>query len=188
MQPERSRPQGSRKFSPNKWLKPQILLVFSIFGLIYRPAQIARACGRVSVGADPDKRPVKRRIKTGSRRRTGEPRLHGGSRLKATTDRAFLVSVGPSKGRQPKRLVFLAGRADRDLPFQTMATLTATERLRTPSRNLETPSAIRGKRVHNGAPPDRPSRALPADAGPGCGSTACPRFHRAGRTESQPRS
>ena len=137
MQPERSRPQGSRKFSPNKWLKPQILLVFSIFGLIYRPAQIARACGRVSVGADPDKRPVKRRIKTGSRRRTGEPRLHGGSRLKATTDRAFLVSVGPSKGRQPKRLVFLAGRADRDLPFQTMATLTATERLRTPSRNLE---------------------------------------------------
>ena len=100
--------------------------MFRIFGLIYRPAQIARACGRVSVGVDPDKRPVKRRRKTGSRRRTGEPRLHGGSRLKATTDRAFLVSVGPSKGRQPKRLVFLAGRADRDLPFQTMATLTAT--------------------------------------------------------------
>lgn len=141
--------------------KPKIFLVFGRIQLIYRPAQIARACGRVSVGGDPDKRPVNRRKKTGSRRRTGEPRLNGGSRLKATTDRAFLVSVGPSKGRQPKRLVFLAGRADRDLPFQTMATLTAAQRLRTPSRNLEPPCAIRGKRVLNGAPPDRLSRGLP---------------------------
>lgn len=56
---------------------------------IYRFAQIARACGRVSVGGDPDKRPEKRRNLTGSRRRTGELRLCGGSRLKATTDRAF---------------------------------------------------------------------------------------------------
>jgi hypothetical protein len=60
--------------------------------------------------------------KTGSRRRTGEPRLCGGSRLKATTDRAFLVSVGPPKADLPERLVFLAGRADGNSPFQTMAT------------------------------------------------------------------
>src|SRR6202046_1027880 len=44
-----------------------------------------------------------------------------GTRLEATTDRAFLVSVGPSKGWQPKRLVFLAGRAEGIPPFQTMA-------------------------------------------------------------------
>ena len=40
-------------------------------------AQYARACGRVSVGGDLDKRPVNRPWKTGSRRRTGEPRPTG---------------------------------------------------------------------------------------------------------------
>ena len=36
---------------------------------------------------------------TGSRRRTGAPRSQRGTRLKATTDRAFLVSAGfPSAG------------------------------------------------------------------------------------------
>jgi hypothetical protein len=84
----------------------------------------ARACGRVSVGRYPDKRPDSRqgtrkprvsRCKsqgqhlspgmpmkvtlilatvTGSRRRTGAPRSQRGTRLKATTDRAFLVSAG----------------------------------------------------------------------------------------------
>src|ERR1700683_2342561 len=86
----------------------------------------ARACGRVSVGRYPDKRPDSRqgdeeprvaqvtfdlRVQhlsqemplkfssllatvTGSRRRTGAPRSQRGTRLKATTDRAFLVSAG----------------------------------------------------------------------------------------------
>ena len=40
-------------------------------------AQYARACGRVPVGGDLDKRPVNRPWKTGSRRRTGEPRPTG---------------------------------------------------------------------------------------------------------------
>jgi hypothetical protein len=40
-------------------------------------AQYARACGRVSVGGDLDKRPVNRPWKTGNRRRTGEPRPTG---------------------------------------------------------------------------------------------------------------
>ena len=35
-----------------------------------------------------------------------------GTRLEATTDRAFLVSVGPPKVGTPKRLVYLAGRAE----------------------------------------------------------------------------
>src|SRR3954467_11426072 len=85
----------------------------------------ARACGRVSVGRYPDKRPDSRQgmknrgslksrdlrgqhlsqemplkvasllaTVTGSRRRTGAPRSQRGTRLKATTDRAFLVSAG----------------------------------------------------------------------------------------------
>src|SRR4030081_186152 len=85
----------------------------------------ARACGRVSVGRYPDKRPDSRQgmknrgsprssdlrgqhlsqemplkvssllaTVTGSRRRTGAPRSQRGTRLKATTDRAFLVSDG----------------------------------------------------------------------------------------------
>jgi hypothetical protein len=45
-----------------------------------------------------------------------------GTRLKATTDRAF-SSLPASKAGLPKRLVFLAGRAERDLiPIQAMAT------------------------------------------------------------------
>src|SRR5271154_5843236 len=44
-----------------------------------------------------------------------------GTRLEATTDRAFLVSVGPPKVGSPKRLVYLAGCAEGNPPFQTMA-------------------------------------------------------------------
>src|SRR4051794_6659471 len=59
----------------------------------------ARACGRVSIGGHPDKRPDSRLRKwshflahaIGSRRRTGAPRSPRGTRLKATTERAFLV-------------------------------------------------------------------------------------------------
>ncbi|MCW2318481.1 hypothetical protein M2322_004050 [Rhodoblastus acidophilus] len=46
--------------------------------------------------------------------------LHGRSRLEATTDRAF-SSLSASKAGVPKRLVFLAGRADRDPPFPITA-------------------------------------------------------------------
>ena len=49
---------------------------------------------------------------TGSRRPTGELRLRGGSRLKATTDRAFSSLSPLQKVDVPKRLVFLAGRAE----------------------------------------------------------------------------
>src|SRR3954462_5219747 len=108
----------------------------------------ARACGRVSVGRYPDKRPDSRQgVKkprgssevwkskahagrrkqtrsvqhlsqrdalskvtllfatvTGSRRRTGAPRSQRGTRLKATTDRAFLVSTGsPTPARATEK-------------------------------------------------------------------------------------
>ena len=73
-------------------------------------AQIARACGRVSVGGDPDKRPVNHPSeKTGSRRRTGELRFRGGSRLKATTDRAFSSLSALQRSAYRRGLSFLPG-------------------------------------------------------------------------------
>jgi len=83
--------------------------------LFPRLPNFARACGRVSVGRYPDKRPDSRQGKEaraslsrdatlegsfllatviGSRRRTGVLRSQRGTRLKATTERAFLVSTG----------------------------------------------------------------------------------------------
>jgi hypothetical protein len=51
---------AAQKKSNDAGQKP---LVFGAKGRIYSFAQIARACGRVSVGGDPDKRPVNRRYK-----------------------------------------------------------------------------------------------------------------------------
>src|SRR5580704_2223869 len=83
-------------------------------------AQYARACGRVSVGGDLDKRPVNHpRKRPAAGGKPAHPAQRG-TRLEATTDRAFLVSVGPPKAGSPKRLVYLAGRAEGNPPFQTM--------------------------------------------------------------------
>src|SRR5262249_46413004 len=79
-------------------------------------------CGRVSIGGHPDKRPDSRLREwahflahaIGSRRRTGAPRSPRGTRLKATTERAFLVLPAQNAG-SPKRLVLLSGRAEREL-------------------------------------------------------------------------
>src|SRR5262249_4416121 len=65
----------------------------------------ARACGRVSVGGHPDKRPDSRLRKgptslaprPAAGGETGALRSPRGTRLKATTERAFLVSAGPPK-------------------------------------------------------------------------------------------
>jgi hypothetical protein len=46
---------------------------------------------------------------TGSRRRTGELRLHGGSRLKATTDRAFSSLLALQRPAYRRGLSFLPG-------------------------------------------------------------------------------
>ena len=106
-----------------------------IKSLISSLPNFARACGRVSVGRYPDKRPDSRQgmknrgslkssdlrgqhlsqemplkvsasfaTVTGSRRRTGAPRSQRGTRLKATTDRAFLVSTGiPTPARATEK-------------------------------------------------------------------------------------
>src|SRR4051812_35852637 len=102
---------------------------------IYAPPNFARACGRVLVGGHPDKkadsrqghkgfalgdwisrgkdpgsqdpRPEQRPAAGGE---TGEPRSPRGTQLKATTERAFLVSSALQRST-PKRLVHLARRA-----------------------------------------------------------------------------
>ncbi len=91
----------------------------------------ARACGRVSVGGHPDKRPDSRPhlpnvwggaiINRQPEAKTGAPRFPRGTRLKATTERAFLVSICPPKADSPKRLVHLARRADGIPPIQSTA-------------------------------------------------------------------
>ena len=167
---------------------------------MFRLAQIARACGRVSVGGYPDKRPEKRRNKTGSRRRTGEPRLNGGSRLKATTDRAFLVSVGPPKVDNRRGLSFLPG-VRTGSPFQTMATdfdgrsgdgFAAEEPWKT-SRFSEAHGypmpRLSDAMCPDGAPPDRLCRAArPAGGDLGCGSKSAGAFPSRAGAPSQPRS
>ena len=74
-----------------------------------RLAQYARACGRVSVGGDLDKRPVNRRLERPAA--GGEPAnpAQRGTRLEATTDRAFLVSAGPPKVGAQRGLSILPG-------------------------------------------------------------------------------
>src|SRR5882762_940904 len=66
---------------------------------------------------------------TGSRRRTGAPRSQRGTRLKATTDRAFLVSAGfPTAGAGYRRGLFIiAGRAERDLPIPIQGSIAGVE-------------------------------------------------------------
>src|SRR6266508_586708 len=73
----------------------------------------ARACGRVSIGGHPDKRPDSRLrkqltsllMRSAAGGETGAPRSPRGTRLKATTERAFL-DPGGNAGRL-KRLVLL---------------------------------------------------------------------------------
>jgi hypothetical protein len=103
------------------WRRAQKRLVKLQKRRIYILAQIARACGRVSVGGDPDKRPVNRSTKPAAGGEPANPAKRG-TRLKATTDRAFSSLSAPPKAGVPKRLVSLAGRADRVSPIQAMAT------------------------------------------------------------------
>jgi hypothetical protein len=107
---------------------------------IYPLAQIARACGRVSVGGDPDKRPVNRQKKPAAGGEPANPAKRG-TRLKATTDRAF-SSLSASKADVPKRLVYLAARAEGSSSHPNEG-----------HSNLRT-SVCRAKSVH-GAAPDR---------------------------------
>src|SRR5215471_15381612 len=93
----------------------------------------ARACGRVSVGGHPDKRPDSRLRKdllpcTRDRQpeaKTGAARSPRATRLKATTERAFLVTAGRKAG-SPKRLVLLCRACRSGLPVPDQGSNRAT--------------------------------------------------------------
>jgi hypothetical protein len=93
--------------------------------------------GRWASGQEAGQPPKDEISKTGSRvpcscdrqpeAKPAHPALKRGTRLKATTERAFLGSPA----RMPedlKRLVLLAGRAERDLPIRTKAAIEAAPR------------------------------------------------------------
>ena len=88
--------------------------------LISRPAQFRHvpvvACRLAGFGQEADKPSDP----TGSRRRTGEPRLKRGTRLKATTDRAFSSLPTLQRPAYRRGLSFLPG-VRKGLPFQSMA-------------------------------------------------------------------
>ncbi len=151
------------------WLK--FFLVSGTNPHMYRLAQIARACGRVSVGGDPDKRPVNRQQKPAAGGEPANPAKRG-TRLKATTDRAF-SSLSASKADVPKRLVYLAGRADGGSPF--------------PNEGHSNPkaTALRVKVSTALHPTGGPEAMELRGSGLGWRSCCCLRFHHAtGRASS----
>ncbi len=104
----------------------------------------ARACGRVSVGGDPDKRPVNRQQKPAAGGEPANPAKRG-TRLKATTDRAFSSLLALQRLAYRRGLSFLPG----------VRSGSSSHSKRWPPKPWTAASAIRGGRVH-GAAPDRP--------------------------------
>ena len=107
---------------------PKFFLVSAENLHMYRLAQIARACGRVSVGGDPDKRPVNRQQKPAAGGEPANPAKRG-TRLKATTDRAFSSLLALQRLAYRRGLSFLPHVRTGAHPIQTMATKPWTARL-----------------------------------------------------------
>src|SRR5580704_8195819 len=99
----------------------------------------ARACGRVSVGGHPDKRPDSRLRKklyflapaTGSRRRTGDASSPLATRLKATTEGLFWMTAGVNAGDTERACPSLPAVRNGISLIRTKAAITATPALRT---------------------------------------------------------
>ena len=120
--------------------------------LFARLPNFARACGRVSVGGHPDKRPDSRLRKRAHflsscdrqpEAKPAHPALNGGRGLKQRRS-GLLWSRRPSKGRTPKRLVLLAGRAERDSPAPNQGSISGEE----PFASSVSPSHGRAKPPH----------------------------------------
>ena len=99
-----------------------------------RTPKFARACGRVSIGRHPDKRPDSRlRFESyephyviGSRRRKpAHPALNGGRGLKQRRMGFFGLVGGPNVNTEEACPSCLAGRAERVFPLQSKAALPA---------------------------------------------------------------
>ena len=114
---------AARKCSADLSFKTKTLAQCGCNSLLAKLPNFARACGRVSVGGHPDKRPDSRLRKrlyflapaTGSRRRTGNASSPLATRLKATTEGLFWLLPAPMPGT-PKGLVHLCQQCGTGFP------------------------------------------------------------------------
>ena len=87
---------------------------------IFRVAQIARACGRVSRGGDPDKRPVNRQLKDRQPEANRQTPPNGGRDLKQRRTGLFRLCQFPNLAYR-RGLSFLPGVRNGTIPFQAKA-------------------------------------------------------------------
>ena len=114
----------------------------------------ARACGRVSVGGDLDKRPVNRRLKNRQPEANRRTPPNGGRDSKQRRTGLFRL-CRPSKGRRHEEACLSCRVCGGDFPFQTMAMSFALRHV-----------AI-GNRMSNGAATDRGNPVMSAGQRPG---------------------
>ena len=114
-----------RRLSGQPFVKTKTLAHARRNGLLAKSPNFARACGRVSVGGHPDKRPDSRLRKTTSTSllprpaaggETGIARSPRATRLKATTEGLFWIDCRRQCRGHRKGLSFFASSAERDLP------------------------------------------------------------------------
>ncbi len=106
--------------------------------LLAKSPNFARACGRVSVGGHPDKRPDSRLRKrrfflapaTGSRRRTGNASSPLATRLKATTEGLFWMTAGANAGDTERACPSLPAVRNGISLIRTKAAITVTQSVR----------------------------------------------------------
>ena len=103
------------------WDQGKIMLDLRTRMHMFRLAQIARACGRVSVSGDPDKRPVNRSEKpaAGANRRTPP---NGGRDLKQRRTGLFRLCRPLQRPAYRRGLSLLPGVRTGFPPFQAVAT------------------------------------------------------------------
>ena len=124
--------------------------------LLYASAcpNFARACGRVSVGGDLDKRPVNRPLKNRQPEANRRTPPNGGRDSKQRRTGLFRL-CRPSKGRRHEEACLSCRVCGGDFPFQTMAMSFALRHV-----------AI-GNRMSNGAATDRGNPVMSAGQRPG---------------------
>src|SRR5919201_4751157 len=82
---------------------------------------VGRWASGQEAGQPPKEEPASLHPRPAAGGETGAPRSPRGTRLKATTERAFLVTT--ESCRSPKRLVLLCRACGSDLPFRTKAAI-----------------------------------------------------------------
>ena len=134
----------------NNRLAAKIALVNRSDSHNYSVAQIARACGRVSVGGDPDKRPVNRHNQDRQPEANRRTPPNGGRDLKQRRTGLFWSLLALQRLNNRRGLSILPGVRKGLNPLQTMAVKPNGRRLA--SRwNIATAQHLIGRSTHGGA-------------------------------------